>query len=101
MRAFRIDHDRTLLVAQETRDRVPFVILVNRREQFVGRPVAWRGHWAGGLLLWNRGAYSCVWLRDRVKLGAGPDYRFLARSVDIDWPAPEAAVHHIHLAFAD
>jgi hypothetical protein len=76
----------------------PGVLIVNRAEQFVGVP-SWYGRRVGGVLLWDRGSYAGVWLRDEVKTGRAHRYRFDGARLEIDWVAEDGGVKPIRVTF--
>jgi hypothetical protein len=84
VRAFRIDANRTLLVWPTDGRWDPGVMVVNRQEAFVGVP-SWYGTWVFGWVVWHRGSFDGVWLRDRVKYERAHDYRFTNSALQIDW----------------
>jgi hypothetical protein len=96
--AFRIDADRTLLVWPPDGRWDPGVMVVNRREGFVGVP-SWYGRWVLGRLVWDRGSFAGVWLRDRVKLDRAHDYRFTSSAVEIEWISASGAVQRTTVEF--
>jgi hypothetical protein len=90
VRAFRIDADRTLLIWPPDGRWDPGVMVVNRREGFVGVP-SWYGTWVFGWLVWHRGSFDGVWLRDPVKHERAHDYRFTSATLEIDWTTASGA----------
>jgi hypothetical protein len=98
VRAFRIDADWTLLIWPRYDRWDPGVMVVNRREAFVGVP-NWYGTWVFGLLVWHRDSFAGVWLRDRVKLERAHDYRFTGATLEIDWIMDSGATQRTTVEF--
>ena len=99
VRAFRIDADRTLLIWPADGRWDPGVMVVNRREGFVGVP-SWYGTWVFGWLVWHRDSFDGVWLRDPVKQGRAHDYRFTSTALQIDWITASGATQRTTVEFA-
>ena len=96
VRAFRVDADRTLLIYPTGGE--PGVLIVNRREAFVGSP-SWYGTWVFGWLVWHRDSFAGVWLRDVVKQERAHDYQFTNAALRIDWITASGAIKRTTVEF--